>query len=81
MTDNLISISLIGNYLYCPYSIYLHDVCVETDRILNNLIVMIEDTFAKKFGGGDSVIIFDASAVKLKKYGNALHRDADILYF
>lgn len=52
-----------------------------TDRILNNLIVMIEDTFAKKFGGGDSVIIFDASAVKLKKYGNALHRDADILYF
>ena len=52
-----------------------------TDRVLNNLIVMIEDTFAKKFDGGDSVIIFDASAVKLKKYGNALHRDTDIVYF
>lgn len=52
-----------------------------TDRVLNNLIVMIEDTFAKKFDGGDSVIIFDVSAVKLKKYGNAVHRDVDIVYF
>mgnify|MGYP003292976791 CR=1 FL=1 len=31
MTDNLIAISLIGNYLYCPYSIYLHNVYMETD--------------------------------------------------
>ena len=29
----------------------------------------------------DSVIIFDVSAVKLKKYGNAIHRDTDIVYF
>lgn len=52
-----------------------------TDRVLNNLIVMIEDMFAKKFDGGDSVIIFDVSAIKLKKYGNAVHRDVDIVYF
>lgn len=52
-----------------------------TDRIINNLIVMIEDLFVKKFDGGDSVIIFDVSAVKLKKYGNALHRDTDIIFF
>lgn len=64
MTDTLIPISLIGNYLYCPYSIYLHNVYVESDE-----------------KGGDSVIIFDASAVKLKKYGNAIHRDTDIVYF
>lgn len=31
MTDNLIPISLIGNYLYCPYSIYLHNVYMEAD--------------------------------------------------
>lgn len=31
MTDTLIPISLIGNYLYCPYSIYLHNVYMETD--------------------------------------------------
>lgn len=52
-----------------------------TDRVLNNLRVLIEDQFAKMFDGGDSVIIFDVSAVKLKKYGNAMHRDTDIVYF
>lgn len=51
-----------------------------TDRVLNNLMVQIDD-FAKKFEGGDSVIIFDVSAVKLTKYGNAIHRDTDIVYF
>lgn len=31
MTDTFIPISLIGNFLYCPYSIYLHNVYMETD--------------------------------------------------
>lgn len=52
-----------------------------TNRILNNLITIIEEKFAKKFDGGDSVIIFDVSGIKLKKYGNAIHRDTDIVYF
>lgn len=39
------------------------------------------DRFAAKFEGSDSVIIFDVSGVKLKKYGNAIHRDVDIVYF
>lgn len=52
-----------------------------TDRVLNNLRIMIEDLFAKKFDGGDSVMIFDVNGVKLKKYGNAIHRDQDIVYF
>lgn len=60
------------------YSVYEVN---NTDRILNNLKVLIEELFAKKFKGGDSVIIFDASAVKLKKYGNAIHRDTDVVYF
>lgn len=30
--------------------------------------------------GGDSVIVFDVSGVKLRKYGNAIHRDVDIVY-
>lgn len=50
-------------------------------RLVDNLIVKIEDMFAKKFEGCDSVIIFDVSSVKLRKYGNAIHRDADIVYF
>lgn len=60
------------------YSVYEVN---NTNRIINNLIVMIEETFAKKFDGGDSVIIFDVSGIKLKKYGNAIHRDKDIVYF
>lgn len=48
---------------------------------LNNLRVIIEELFAKKFDGGDSVIVFDVNGVKLQKYGNAIHRDKDILYF
>ncbi len=60
------------------YSVYEVN---NTNRIINNLIVMIEETFAKKFDGGDSVIIFDVSGIKLKKYGNAIYRDKDIVYF
>lgn len=59
------------------YSVYEVN---NSDRIVNNLILKIEDIFAKKFEGCDSVVIFDASAIKLKKYGNAIHRDQDIVY-
>lgn len=60
------------------YSVYEVN---NTERVLNNLRVIIEELFAKKFGGGDSVIVFDVNGVKLQKYGNAIHRDKDILYF
>lgn len=60
------------------YSVYEVN---NTDRVLNNLKVMIEDAFAMHFGGADSVIIFDVNGVKLQKYGNAIHRDEDIVYF
>lgn len=51
-----------------------------TKRILDNLILKIEE-IAPLFEGSDSVIIFDVADVKLKKYGNAIHRDSDIVYF
>lgn len=60
------------------YSVYEVN---NTGRVIDNLIVMIEESFAKKFSGDDSVIIFDMANVKLKKYGNAIHRDKDIVYF
>lgn len=60
------------------YSVYEVN---NTNRVLDNLVVQIEDIFAKQFGGEDSVIIFDVASVKLRKYGNALHRDQDVLYF
>ena len=50
-----------------------------TNRVLGNLMLKI-DQYATKFDGGDSVIVFDVSEVKLKKYGCAIHRDVDIVY-
>lgn len=58
------------------YSVYEVN---NTNRVLENLIIKI-DHFATKFSGADSVIVFDVSDVKLKKYGNAIHRDTDIVY-
>ena len=60
------------------YSVYEIN---NTERVMNNLLVLIEAKFSKEFGGDDSVIIFDVSSVKLKKYGNAIHRDQDVVYF
>lgn len=52
-----------------------------TQRVLDNIVVIIEEKYSKKFCGSDSVIIFDVSSVKLKKYGNAIHRDVDVVFF
>lgn len=60
------------------YSVYEVN---NTNRVLNNLMVIIEDKFNKLFSGSDSVIIFDVNGVKLQKYGNAIHRDKEIVYF
>lgn len=50
-------------------------------RLSNVLLLMIEKIFSKQFEGCDSVIVFEASSKHLRKYGNAIHRDADIVYF
>lgn len=60
------------------YSVYEAN---NTDRILNNLKILIEEEFAKKFSGEDSVIIFEVNKTKLQKYGYAIHRDQDVVYF
>lgn len=59
------------------YSVYELN---NTMRVMDNLKEKIE-VFSKKFSGADSVIIFDVSNVHLKKYGNAIHRDSDVVYF
>lgn len=59
------------------YSVYEVN---NTKRVMENLKLKI-DSFAKEFTGADSVIVFDVANVNLQKYGNAIHRDADIFYF
>lgn len=51
-----------------------------TSRVIDNIIVKIEDVFSKHFGGGDSVVIFDIGNAMIKKFGNAAHRDQDVVY-
>lgn len=52
-----------------------------TKRIIDTLKIKIETNFAKKFDGGDSVFIFETNLHESIKYGNAIHRDKDLLYF
>ncbi|MDR2122106.1 MAG: CRISPR-associated endonuclease Cas2 [Flavobacteriaceae bacterium] len=52
-----------------------------TKRVQDILKIKIESVFAKRFGGGDSVFIFETDEKKAVKYGNAIHRDQDLLYF
>ena len=42
--------------------------------------INIIDKFSKLFTGADSVLIFDAPNAKVEKFGNAIHRDKDIVY-
>lgn len=52
-----------------------------TSRVIDNIIVKIENVFSKQFSGADSVVVFDIGNTKMKKYGNAIHRDQDVVYF
>lgn len=52
-----------------------------TKRLLDNLRTKIKNLYSPKFSGSDSVVIFDVNADKTEKFGNAIHRDCDIVYF
>lgn len=43
-------------------------------------ISMLND-FIKDFDAADSVVIFEIEKDSLIKYGNAIHRDTDIVFF
>lgn len=60
------------------YSVY---EVVNTKRVFDNMLILIEDYVSKHLTGADSIIVFDVSNMKLRKYGNAIHRDKDIVYF
>lgn len=52
-----------------------------TNRILENIKIKFEADFCKKFGGGDSIFIFETNKNTAIKFGNAIHRDKDLLFF
>ncbi|HIZ33203.1 MAG TPA: CRISPR-associated endonuclease Cas2 [Candidatus Bacteroides merdigallinarum] len=58
------------------YSVY---EIVNTKRVTDNIQEKIK-SFAKHFNPSDSVIIFEISRDKLIKFGNAIHRDENIVF-
>lgn len=51
-----------------------------TKRIVDNIEAKIE-AYSKHFTADDSVILFEIETTKLTKYGNAIHRDRDVVFF
>lgn len=51
-----------------------------TKRIMDNLTAKIE-AFSKHFTPDDSIVVFEFDSNKIVKYGNAIHRDQDVVYF
>lgn len=54
---------------------------METDESLYHAALNIIDKFSNQFTGTDSVVIFEVSNTNVQKFGNAIHRDCDIVYF
>lgn len=50
-----------------------------SDRLLKVICQKIEGRFAKHFDGGDSVLIFVTNFKTVIKYGNAVHRDQELV--
>ncbi|MDD4748122.1 MAG: CRISPR-associated endonuclease Cas2 [Salinivirgaceae bacterium] len=60
------------------YSVYELN---NTKRVKDIMKVQIESRFAKQFDGGDSIFVFETDSQTAVKYGNAIHRDQDMLFF
>lgn len=59
------------------YSVY---EVVNTKRVVDNILAKIE-AYSRHFTPDDSIVIFDVTPEKLKKFGNAIHRDTPVVYF
>ena len=49
--------------------------------MIENIKENIKYYFSSKFTPDDSVVIFDVNIERTLKYGNAIHRDEDIVFF
>ncbi|MEG2243722.1 MAG: CRISPR-associated endonuclease Cas2 [Muribaculaceae bacterium] len=52
-----------------------------TKRVIENIKIKINTIFAPKFCFDDSIMIFNVNNDNIIKYGNAIHRDKDLLFF
>lgn len=59
------------------YSVY---EVVNTKRVVENIKLKIAE-YSKHFTADDSVVVFEVDKKCLIKYGNAIHRDTDVVFF
>ena len=52
-----------------------------TSRAIDIIKENIKSKYSKLFTPDDSVVIFTAPNAQVEKYGNAIHRDSDLLAF
>lgn len=59
------------------YSVFEID---NSEHMLNNIVMQIENKFSKRFSQADSIIIFQLSKTcKITKYGYAANEDEDFI--
>lgn len=51
-----------------------------SSRLLDNLRLSIRQDYGPLFCADDSVVIFHCDEDKTEKFGNAVHRDQDVLF-
>lgn len=51
-----------------------------TRRVIENIKIEITEKYAKLFSPANCVVIFEASTQNVMKFGNAVHRDQEIVY-
>ena len=67
MIDEYIPISTLNDFIFCPYSIYLHNVYMKAGEDIYYATPQIAGNTAPN--------------AQVEKYGNAIHRDSDLLAF
>lgn len=77
MRTNFSKMLKVNGAIRLQYSVY---EVRNTKRIMDNLTTKIED-FSKHFTPDDSIVVFEFDSDKIVKYGNAIHRDQDVVYF
>ncbi len=45
MEEDYISISTLNDFIFCPYSIYLHNVYMESDEGLNDIFKYVQQYY------------------------------------
>ena len=94
MNDEYIPISTLNDFIFCPYSIYLHNVYMESDEDIYHATPQVAGKNAhtsvdQKSTSAKRTIIESLNVFserykifcKVEKYGNAIHRDTDLLAF